>query len=200
LTDTPFNKDYWDTRYQDHQIGWDLGEVSPPLKAYFDTIENKSISILIPGCGNSYEADYLLSLGFTNVTLIDISPTLVNQLQQKHQGNAAIKIIEGDFFEHQAQYDLIVEQTFYCALHPSLRQKYVNKMSELLKSDGLLVGLLFASHFQTPGPPFGGTMPEYKDCFADEFEVLTMEPCYNSFQKRQGNELFIKLKNKNVKR
>ncbi len=200
MTDTPFNKDYWDTRYQDHQIGWDLGEVSPPLKAYFDTIENKSISVLIPGCGNSYEADYLLSLGFTNVTLIDISPTLVNQLQQKHQGNSAINIIEGDFFEHQAQYDLIVEQTFYCALHPSLRQKYVNKMSELLKPDGLLVGLLFASHFQTPGPPFGGTMPEYKDGFADEFEVLTMETCYNSFQKRQGNELFIKFKNKNVKR
>ena len=156
MTDTPFNKDYWDTRYQDHQIGWDLGEVSPPLKAYFDTIENKSISVLIPGCGNSYEADYLLSLGFTNVTLIDISPTLVNQLQQKHQGNAAINIIEGDFFEHQAQYDLIVEQTFYCALHPSLRQNYDNKMSELLKSDGLLVGLLtiFAVFFTMTLHPY----------------------------------------------
>jgi hypothetical protein len=43
-------------------------------------------------------------------------------------------------------------------------------------------------------------MQEYKDCFAEQLEILTMEPCYNSFQKRQGNELFIKLKNKNVKR
>lgn len=200
MTDTPFNKAYWDSRYQDHQIGWDLGEVSPPLKAYFDTLENKSISILIPGCGNSYEADYLLNLGFTNVTLIDISPTLVQQLQEKHKGNSSIKIVEGDFFEHKAQYDLIIEQTFYCALHPSLREKYVNKMSDLLKPDGLIVGLLFASHFQTPGPPFGGTKEEYELCFNEQFEVLKMEPCYNSFQKRQGNELFIKLKNKNVKR
>lgn len=27
---------YWDQRYQNKQTGWDLGAISPPLKAYFD--------------------------------------------------------------------------------------------------------------------------------------------------------------------
>jgi methyl halide transferase len=198
LIEHVFNKEYWDARYQDHHIGWDLGEVSPPLKAYFDTLKDTSLAILIPGCGNSYEADYLLKQGFKNITLIDISPTLVNQLQEKHKGNSSIKIIEGDFFEHNGQYDLIIEQTFYCALHPSLRVKYVHQMNDLLKPDGLLVGLLFATHFQTPGPPFGGTTEEYKSCFNKLFEMLTIEPCYNSFQKRKGNELFVKFKKKDV--
>jgi hypothetical protein len=48
--------------------------VSPPIKAYIDTLKNKDIAILIPGCGNTYEAAYLLlEQGFTNVTVIDIA-------------------------------------------------------------------------------------------------------------------------------
>jgi SAM-dependent methyltransferase len=194
LTDIVFNKDYWDSRYQDQQIGWDLGEVSPPLKAYFDSILDRSLAILIPGCGNSYEADYLLSKGFNNITLIDISPTLVHQLQEKHKRNTSIKIIEIDFFEHQGAYDLVIEQTFFCALHPSLREKYRDKMFELINANGLIVGLLFATHFQNPGPPFGGDIDEYKQCFSKKFNIIRMEPCYNSFPKRQGNELFVKFK------
>jgi hypothetical protein len=39
--------------------GWDLGLVSPQLKI-IDTLKDKDIAILIPGCGNTYEAAYLL--------------------------------------------------------------------------------------------------------------------------------------------
>ena len=191
MTDTPFNKAYWDSRYQDHQIGWDLGEVSPPLKAYFDTLENKSISILIPGCGNSYEADYLLNLGFTNVTLIDISPTLVQQLQEKHKGNSSIKIVEGDFFEHQAQYDLIIEQTFFCALLPNMRPQYVEKMKTLLKPKGKIAGLLFDFPLTEVGPPFGGSKEEYMELFSEKFYIKTLEKAYNSIKPRENKELFF---------
>jgi hypothetical protein len=34
--------------------------VSLPIKAYIDTLKDKDIAILIPGCGNTYEAAYLL--------------------------------------------------------------------------------------------------------------------------------------------
>jgi hypothetical protein len=35
-------------------------------------------------------------------------------LQTKFGDNPNIKVICGDFFEHQGQYDLIIEQTFLC--------------------------------------------------------------------------------------
>ena len=57
----------WDDRYKNNDIGWDLGEVSTPLKTYFDQLENKELKILIPGGGNSYEAVYLFQQGFKNV-------------------------------------------------------------------------------------------------------------------------------------
>jgi hypothetical protein len=46
-----------------NETGWDLGQVSPPLKAYIDQLTDKNLRILIPGCGNSYEAEYLLEKG-----------------------------------------------------------------------------------------------------------------------------------------
>jgi hypothetical protein len=37
--------------------GWDLGWYLP-IKNYIDTLKDKDIAILIPGCGNTYEAAY----------------------------------------------------------------------------------------------------------------------------------------------
>ncbi len=188
------NKEFWNQRYVDNNAGWDLGEVSPPLKEYIDTLTNKSLRILIPGCGNSYEADYLLQKGFTNITIIDIAPDLVQRLKEKHKENSNIKILLGDFFEHASQYDLILEQTFFCALDPALRKKYVSKMHELLAEGEKLVGLLFNKVFEEAGPPFGGSAEEYKILFLNYFKIERFEECKNSFLKRQGAELFIDLK------
>jgi hypothetical protein len=60
-------------------LGFRLG--ISPIKNYIDTLKDKDIAILIPGCGNTYEAAYLLEQGFTNVT-IDIAPTLVKNIEQ----------------------------------------------------------------------------------------------------------------------
>jgi hypothetical protein len=41
---------------QDHWLGFRLG--ISPIKNYIDTLKDKDIAILIPGCGNTYEAAY----------------------------------------------------------------------------------------------------------------------------------------------
>lgn len=183
---------FWNDRYITHDTGWDLGQVSPPIKAYLDQLQDKNLRILIPGCGNAYEAEYLLTCGFTNITLIDIAPLLVQQLQEKFNGYPNIRIINDDFFNHNEQYDLIIEQTFFCALNPKLRTDYIIKMDELLIEKGKLVGLLFASEFdKKEGPPFGGNIVEYQELYSQHLTLKTIENCYNSFEKRQGNELFF---------
>ncbi len=191
--DKPLDQAYWDAQYKAKTTGWDLGQVSPPLKDYIDTLENKNSSILIPGCGNTYEAEYLLQKGFTNITVIDIAPTVVKVLQQKFAQNSNIKIIQGDFFLHQGSYDLILEQTFFCALPPTMRQKYVWKMHELLAKNGILAGLLFNRTFEV-SPPFGGNKEEYEMLFKNAFEFLKMEVSKNSITPRANSELFIELK------
>ncbi|HSD07869.1 methyltransferase domain-containing protein [Flavobacterium sp.] len=186
---------FWNNQYQVNTLGWDLGTISPPIKSYIDTLQDKNIRILIPGCGNSYEAAYLLEQGFTNVTIIDIAPTLVKNLKNKFKNNPNLNIILGDFFEHQGEYDLIIEQTFFCALPPAMRQDYASKMHQLLSKHGKLAGLLFNRTFDS-GPPFGGSQEEYENLFKNTFHFLKMEVCQNSVAPRAGFELWIEFQKK----
>lgn len=195
--DIPLGKTYWENQYQANSTGWDLGQVAPPIQLYIDQIQNKDLAILIPGCGNSYEAAYLLKQGFTNVTLIDIAPTLVHNLTEKFKNNTNITILLGDFFEHQGQYDLIIEQTFFCALPLKMRQKYVWKQHQLLSNQGLLSGVLFNRRFEV-SPPFGGTLAEYAQLFQHSFAINRLEVAQNSVVKRQNAELFFEFHKNNV--
>jgi methyl halide transferase len=181
--------DYWSKRYLEQQTGWDIGYGSTPLVEYLQSITDKNISILIPGCGNAHEAQWLLQNGFTNVTVLDISPVLTAALEEKFK-EQPIKILTGDFFEHKGQYDLILEQTFFCALDPSLRSKYVTQMHQLLKPEGKLVGVLFNKEFEG-GPPFGGSKEEYEQLFSKHLHIKKMELCYNSIPQRKDAELFF---------
>lgn len=190
------NDEYWNTRYLKGETGWDVGSATPALTSYFNTITDKSISILIPGCGNAYEAEYLLKSGFTNITLLDISEYLTAKLAEKFKGNTNIKIICNDFFTHEGIYDLIVEQTFFCALPVSMRLDYVNKMWQLLKPKGILAGVFFGVIFDKEGPPFGGLLSEYIPLFSNKFEILEFGPTTLSIPPRLGSELFAKLRPK----
>ncbi len=188
----PLDQEYWNIRYEENRTAWDLGAVSPPLKAYFDGLINQSLKILIPGGGNSYEAEYLLTRGFTDVTVVDISAIVINNLRQRLAPylDQGLKLIQQDFFMHQGQYDLIVEQTFLCALDPTLRPDYVRHMAELLAQDGKLTGVLFDRDF-VDGPPFSGNLVAYRALFEEKLAVRTMEPCYNSVAPRMGSETFF---------
>lgn len=193
LNDLSSIENYWNNRYLTDKTGWDLGEVSPPIKYYIDQLENKNIRILIPGSGNSHEAEYLLNKGFTNITIIDIAAVLIEKLKKTYLSNSNITITLGDFFEHHGQYDLIIEQTFFCAILPALRKKYIAKVKELLAINGKLIGVLFDRTFEQEGPPFGGSKSEYISLFENDFTTVYMDDCFNSHPKRLGSELFITL-------
>lgn len=193
MNQSNFGESFWNERYLQGETGWDLSGISPPLALYIDELKNRDTSILIPGCGNAYEAEYLLDKGFTNVTLIDIAPELVKKLKIRF-ANRSIEIIHGDFFRHVGHYDLILEQTFFCAIHPSLRKQYVLKAHELLNPEGKIAGLLFNKMFEKDGPPFGGTREEYEALFRTHFQIIKMDECNTSVKPRLGNELFIELK------
>ncbi len=193
-TPDQLDRNFWDERWQTQETGWDLKSVSPPLKQYFDAMTCKNKSILIPGCGNAYEAEYLLQQGFKNITVIDISPTLTQQITERFKDNAGkeLTIICGDFFKHTGSYDFIIEQTFFCALEKSRREDYVKKMHSLLKDTGVLAGLLFDKEFEA-SPPFGGSKEEYTGLFEPYFNIKQMEITPLSVTPRTNAELFTEM-------
>lgn len=182
--------DYWNNRYITNDFGWDIGTISDPLKAYIDQLHNKNLNILIPGAGNSYEAQYLHQHGFKNVVVLDFAAEPLNNIRQRLPDFPDQHLVQQDFFEHKGQYDLILEQTFFCALNPALRRDYATHMHQLLKPGAQLVGLLFNDPLNADKPPFGGNKSEYESIFSGLFEIKKLDPCYNSIKPREGRELF----------
>ncbi|TXE19659.1 methyltransferase domain-containing protein [Psychroserpens burtonensis] len=187
-----FDESYWDNRYKQHTDAWGLGKVSPPIKAYFDQIEDKSLRILIPGGGNSYEAEYLFNNGFQNVYVVDLSQTALQNIKARVPNFSDPQLLHANFFDLEMTFDIIIEQTFFCALNPSLRTDYVQKMHELLGNNGILVGLLFNQPLNKDNPPFGGHKALYVHFFDSLFNIQIIEDCYNSIASRMGDELFFK--------
>ncbi|MDP2068892.1 MAG: SAM-dependent methyltransferase [Lutibacter sp.] len=188
---TRFDKTYWENKYHENATGWDIGYASAPLTDYFNQLRDKKLKILIPGGGNCYEAEYLFEQGFENIFVIDIAEQPLKNLKARFPNFPDHQLIHDDFFNHQGTYDLIVEQTFFCALDPVLRQKYVDKMAGLLAEKGKLAGLLFDFELTEDGPPFGGSTAEYLPLFSQKFTIKKLERCYNSIKPRNGRELFF---------
>jgi SAM-dependent methyltransferase len=191
MTKTSCNRQYWENRYHKKQTLWDTGSITPPLQNYINQLVDKQLEILIPGAGNSYEAEYLYERGFTNVYVVDIAAQPLQNLASRCPSFPREQLLQQDFFALDQPFDLILEQTFFCSFEPEHRQAYARKCSELLRPAGKLAGVLFDCAFAGEGPPFGGSRQEYRDYFAPYFEFKHWELCYNSIQPRAGRELFM---------
>lgn len=207
ISSTSFDAAYWQNRYVTSDTPWEIGYASPALVAFFDKLleqdeENAHLKILIPGGGSSHEAEYLHKKGFTNVYVLDLAAQPLEEFSKRCPTFPKEHLIQDDFFKFEGEkseyfgfFDIVVEQTFFCALDPRLREDYAKKMSQLLNKGGKLVGLLFDFPIreEQDSPPFGGNINEYRSIFEPHFEIKTIKRCYNSIKPRQGTELFIKM-------
>jgi len=162
------------------------------MKDFIDQLPSKNLKILVPGAGNAYEVGYLHEQGFNSVYALDISEKPLHDFQQRHPDFPKDQLLVGDFFDLELNdFDLVLEQTFFCALLPKERESYAQKMRSLLKEDGLLAGLFFDFPLTEKGPPFGGSLEQYRTLFSTYFHIRKLERAYNSILPRQGTELFF---------
>jgi methyl halide transferase len=187
------DRQFWTQQYQNGTTQWDLGYPSPPLKELIDTLENKELRILVPGAGNAYEVEYLWNNGFKHVYVLDISPKPLENFKKRNPTFPHAQMLLMDFFDMKETFDLVLEQTFFCAIDPKLRQQYADQMSKIIVPGGKLAGVMFGKHFEKEGPPFGGTKEEYLKYFEPYFKIEKMDVCENSIPPRAGNELWIEM-------
>jgi thiopurine S-methyltransferase len=132
-------------------------------------------------------------LGFNNVFVVDIAEAPLKNLIKRCPSFPKENLILNDFFKLNLKVDLIIEQTFFCALNRDLRSPYAQKVSQLLDINGKLIGVFFNREFDFEGPPFGGKKEEYITYFTPFFSGVQFQNCYNSIKPREGTELFAVL-------
>ena len=192
--------DFWSNRYNLGETQWDIGQISPPLKAYIDHLCEQGVAktskILLAGAGNAYEASYLHAKGFSDVYVLDFASIPLANFAKNNPTFSHDHLLQADFFTLDPQvyqFDFIIERTFFCAIDPSRREAYAKQMANLLYPSGELFGVLFNKEFEQ-NPPFGGNLASYQTLFSPYFKIKTLQPCYNSISPRQGSELFVVLK------
>ena len=189
------DREYWQQRYAEENTPWDASRITTPIKAYVDQLTDTNLRILLPGAGNAHEAEYLHARGFTQVYVCDWVEAPLKQLQAKIPHFPPAHLLHGDFFElpYAGFFDLIIEQTFFCALPPSMRSRYATQCAHLLAKGGKLVGLFFnfpLDPSSEAAPPYGGTEEEYRSYLLPHFTNVHFAPCYNSIKPRAGKELW----------
>lgn len=186
-----YTKDDWQHHYETDDLRWDLEGVSPPFARLWENNELLPGKAIIPGCGRGHEVLYLAERGF-EVTAVDFAEGAVALLTQnlRDRGLEA-EVLFQDFFELSSDYDqrfdLMLEQTFFCAITPSLRLRYVDTAARLLKSGGLLVGLFYETN-EEGGPPFNTTYEDVQSHFSRRFTVERLEKAAHSIERRKDKE------------
>ncbi len=157
----------WEARYQAGTTGWDRGQASPGLFYWLDQgMLVPPAQVLIPGCGNGYEVDELARRGF-DVVALDIAPTPVNNLRQRllHQGlKATVEQADLFYWQTDTPFDAVYEQTCLCAIDPTEREAYAEKLYQWLRPGGLLLAQ-FMQTGQEGGPPFHCALGEMETLF-----------------------------------
>ena len=125
------DKDFWNDKYVTSKTGWDVGEITTPLKEYFNQLNDKKVKILIPGCGNAYEAEYLFKKKFLSTFVLDYSDYALKNFSKRVPEFSKKQLLNNDFFSIQGKYDLIIEQTFFCAIDRNRRSDYFVKIKNI---------------------------------------------------------------------
>jgi hypothetical protein len=171
---------------------WDREAPSPLLLQYIRTpgiIPDGRA--LVPGCGRGYDVAALCS-DRREVIGLDLSQKAVDA------ANEYLSTLSGEVFPHRSHgkvecrsffdlkpdinpqedsFDFVYDYTFLCALDPSIRGDWANKMAEIIKPGGILLTLIFPiwTIEKHGGPPFQVSLKLFEDLLlARGFECLEL--------------------------
>ncbi|PXW24396.1 methyltransferase domain-containing protein [Paraburkholderia caballeronis] len=187
-TRDPAQPAFWDERFEQGFTPWDQQGVQPAFEAF--AVAHAGLPVLIPGCGNAWEARWLVERGY-EVRAIDFAAVAVANARAV-LGEHAPVIEQADFYAYRPPFTpgWIFERAFLCALPKAQRGRYAARMAELLPPGGLLAGFFFIG--DTPkGPPFGIDRAELDGLLAPHFELIDDRPVDGSLPVFAGRERWI---------
>ena len=199
MNEKEYSKEDWQGHYESNDLGWDLGEVAPPFVQLWKEEKLPVGKVLVPGCGRGHEVVFLAENGF-EVTAIDFSEGAITHLENAlKERNLKGRVLHQDFFSlddsHDGVYDLVLEQTFFCAIAPRQRQDYALNVARILKPGGMLVGLFYHTD-KEGGPPYNTTREDIESSFSKNFEIQQLDKTSLSAEQRKDKEWLGILKRK----
>ncbi|MFN8230743.1 MAG: class I SAM-dependent methyltransferase [Bacteroidia bacterium] len=178
-----FNKhNHWENIYNTKQlteVSWYQPTPNTSLKFITDKNLNPTSNIIDVGGGDSFFVDHLLTLGFTNISVLDISETAIERAKKRLGEKAKlVNWIVCDIlnFKPTQRYDFWHDRA---AFHFLTEQNDINKYITILNQSLIIKGFALIGTFSENGPKkcSGIDIKQYSHCelkntFNDNFEVI----------------------------
>ena len=175
-------RQHWEKVYQHHKLT-EVSWYEPIPDTSLSIIQNfklpKDAAIIDVGGGDSLLVDYLLLLGYTNITVLDISSVAIERAKARLGEKAPlVKWVVSDVLSHTAGkvYDLWHDRaTFHFFTTGDEQQQYLSRAHSCLRPEGYMI----LSTFSTTGPETcsGLSVQQYSehslaDAFGRYFEKI----------------------------
>ncbi|KAF5831893.1 S-adenosyl-L-methionine-dependent methyltransferase [Dunaliella salina] len=189
---------------------FDARDASPMLKHLIETgkIDVRGKRVLVPGCGRGYDVVALVAAGAEAAVGLELSDRAVEEAkiyleeskQRLNLSEDAAKrasFLQGEFFSWEPEggpFDWGYDYTFFCAMHPTMREGQTKSWARVLKAGGELVTLIFpvsAEMDPNQGPPWPVTPEMYQEHFGGAgfaLEQMNSVPPELSHKGREGKE------------
>lgn len=198
-------KAFWQSLYEKGRTGWDLGGPTPVFKRVVEDQWLDPGRMIVIGAGRGYDARLFSRHGF-QVTAVDFAPAAIRALHDNNDHQAPLAIVSADIFDLPrillGRFDYVLEYTFYCAIHPRLREDYASVVESLLNPGGRFVGLAFpldeTQNEPCGGPPFPVDADELVENLGKHgLQLKHRERPYDSVRGRLGREELLILQKDN---
>src|ERR1017187_5025574 len=133
------SRDYWEHRYQTHDMDWEKGAPSPGLVDFLAAHpELPRGTVCVPGCGTGHDVREFARAGFA-ASGFDLAPSAIALAVEKTKASgltAQFHLV--DFLRVRApqKFDWLFEHTLFCAIQPDERDDYVRAVLRWLKPGG----------------------------------------------------------------
>lgn len=187
---------FWEAAYHEGRDGWELGTPAPPLVRWLREVPVRERAIVV-GSGRGHEARAAAEAGWPLVVGLDFAPTATAEATRLTSPALAphLEWRTQDLFTLGAtdagRFDLLLEHTSFCAIHPGRRAEWVRAVRDALAPGGLLLAL-FYTHGRPGGPPFGARREEVEALLrAGAFDLERAEVPADSVERRRGDEWLV---------
>jgi len=131
-------------------VPWDVKRHQPALELTANLFHGNILDI---GCGLGDNARWLASLEKVDtIKAVDFAPTCIKQAIDRGTCDGKIQFIEADVFELNKElsianekFDVLLDSAvFHCIGDDEQQKKYIDSVTEFIKTNGILVMLVFS--------------------------------------------------------
>ena len=142
---------HWETVFAtkaENEVSWFQPNPKPSVDAFLSLQLPKNAAIIEVGGGDSYFIDTLLNLGYTNLTLLDISANAIERAKKRLGEKAqSVNFIVSDVLEFKPtmQYDFWHDRaSFHFQTEENSILKYVKNVENAVKENGFMLLATFS--------------------------------------------------------